>query len=198
MDIERRPPKLLQSVLIACLAAQVLSPTHGNTFDGSRKGFFLSIGGGSGFFDSKHISNGWKDYGSTSSTSLKIGAGSTENLIIYFTGNSDFALDSDTELLGNSGISARYYIRPTAPSLFFSGSVGYERFEAKNADVLRRACRTCDWSYRDDVSQTGPGASVSIGYEFLKNWDLEASALIGAEAGYDLRVLRLYIGHAWY
>ena len=37
-----------------------------------------------------------------------------------------------------------------------------------------------------------------MGTEFLKNWDLEASALIGAESAYDFKVLRLLISHSWY
>jgi hypothetical protein len=73
MDPGRRPRRILQSVLIACLAAQALSPTQGNAFDGSRKGFFLSVGAGTGSFEVDHASNGWSEKGSTSSTSLKIG-----------------------------------------------------------------------------------------------------------------------------
>lgn len=189
---------MIRLLLMACLFAELLLPAIGDAFDGSRKGFFLSVGVGPGTFKTEKL-RGWSEKGSATSSVISFGAGSSERVLVYFTTYVDMALDSETDLLGNSGISARYYLRSTAPSFYLSGTLGYERFEAREPGTYR-----CSWGengichYTAEVSETGPGASLAIGYEFLKNWDLEASGVIGSESAYDFKVLRLLISHSWY
>ena len=179
---------MIRLVLAACLLAELLLPAISDAFDGSRKGFFLSVGVGPGFFETEK-SLEWAEKGSTTSSVISFGAGSSENVLVYFTTYADLALDSHTDLLGNSGISIRYYLGDVAPTFFVAGTLGYETVSGCEPDY---------WCGDGGFGETGPGTSLAVGYEFLKNWDIEASAVIGSEFAYEFKIMRLLISHSWY
>jgi hypothetical protein len=104
-------------------------------------------------------------------------------LVVFWSVNAHHVQDLRTRLIGNAGLGARYYLTPTAPAFFLSGTLGYEKWDGGG-------------NYYN--SYTGPGGSVSVGYEFLKNYELETGLLLGQEGGGKIRVITLGINRSWY
>jgi hypothetical protein len=59
----------LTLLLLIC----ALFPQAADAFDGERKGFFLSLGVGSGFVEAESLNFGWEEDGSSFSTAFRLG-----------------------------------------------------------------------------------------------------------------------------
>ena len=180
----RRRVRIVIGLVIAILTSWV---QDANAFDGHRKGLFLSVGVGPGFLHSEHSNYRWigsrqvPEDGSSISSSFRIGAGASDILVIYWSALTHFAQDMHTKGISSAGLGIRYYVQSTAPTFYGSVVYGYE-----------------NWRGRWDTSHTGPGGTISAGYEFLKNYELEAGLQVGSESGIDFRVIALGINRAWY
>lgn len=107
---------MIRVLLVGCLVAQLLLPNPADAFDGSRKGFFLSVGVGPGFFEMEQLAGwgleGWVEKGSTASSVISFGAGSSDRFLVYFSTYADLALDSTWATLGSPfGITCSQRLR---------------------------------------------------------------------------------------
>lgn len=171
--------RLILAALVAIFILGFASP--GFAFDKMRKGFILGFGLGPGYdkFTEARDSSGTEirsfDEGKVSLFSdFKIGYAPSEKLMVYWMSKGAwFGVDSTiidekketVSILGGvGGIGVTYFLSSETPSFFVSGGVGFS-----------------SWSLPFEGSDpwTGIGAAGSIGYEFTRNWTLEASVLYG-------------------
>jgi len=108
--------------VIICAIFIVVGSSDIYSFDGDgyRKGLIVGLGGGphvtGGGFGSAFPENGTAGLAS----SLKVGAGITDQFLLYFFGD---IIDSQ-RTVGLIGIGARYYLRPESKSVYFDIGLG--------------------------------------------------------------------------
>lgn len=144
-------------------------------FDDHREGFILGFGAGLHHTTLDFTYRGAKiesDSKGGLATSLKIGAGITDQFSIYYVRNASWyrapisngITTSDTlYTVGISGVGVTYYLSPTAPSWYFLGAVGVGDISAP---------------FESNVgSDTGSAAMLGGGYEIDRHVQLEATVL---------------------
>ena len=169
-------------ILTAVMVIFILGlATPGFAFDKSRKGFILGFGLGPGYakYTETKDSSGTEvrsfDEGKISLFSdFKIGYAPSEKLMVYWMskgawfGVDSTVIDEDKETVsilgGMGGLGVTYFFSQEVPSFYVSAGVGFS-----------------SWSlpFEGTDPWTGIGAAGSIGYEFSRNWMLEASVLYG-------------------
>ena len=159
-------------LLTACLL--LISQTAG-AFDEQRQGFILGFGAGLHETTLDFTYNGAKIDSESKgglATSLKIGAGITNQLAVYYVRNASwyqapisngFETSDTLYTVGISGIGVTYYLSATAPSWYFLGAVGVGDISAPFD--------------RDVKSDTGGAIMLGGGYEASKHVQLEATFL---------------------
>lgn len=143
-------------LIVAFVSTQALA------FDGDRKGFMLNLGAGFGQGKVSYSdANGSQSLDGTGfSTDFKIGAGLSPQAVLYYTNRVVWWSDGFSWTTGMSAVGFSYFLKPEAPSFFFSGSLG-----------LGVA------SIESSASDTGFGFGLGVGFEFTRNWTVEASFL---------------------
>ena len=147
--------------ILLVLVSLFLQTSRGTAFDGERHGFILGLGAGYGISENGIYSeNGI-------STSFKIGAGLTDQLLIYYANRVVFyskyhaTFEKDyTRFQGMSSLAASYFLNPNSPSFFFSGELGYGA----------RGSIDSGSATRSNLAYT-----VGAGYEFTRHFMLEAN-----------------------
>ncbi len=169
---------LLTLVLILAFTA-----TQTQAFDGDRKGFMLNLGAGMGQGKLSVDSDSVDEMGFSSV--FKIGAGLSPQATLYYTNRVIWWSSNDVSLTtGMSAAGFSYFISPEAPSFFFSGSLGIGVLSIENLD-----------------SESGFGFGIGAGYEFAKNWTIEAhylNAKVLEEAGDSLSISNLAFTVSWF
>jgi hypothetical protein len=96
-----------------------------NAFDGKRTGFCLGFGAGLATIKSDEVGVPVHQTRTGFQTTLDVGAGITDQLLILFSGH--FTVNSTTDppydklIWGEPTLIVRYYFKPTAPSFYISG-----------------------------------------------------------------------------
>jgi hypothetical protein len=173
-------------MLIALVAATVLAPVHAQAFDGARKGFVLGLG--LGFGSAKQtISAQGVSLSNTEgglATTFKIGAGLSDNFVLYYSNrvvffNADVTVgltnSSHSLNQGMSAVAGSYYLEPAGPSFFFTGELGVGILTDRDADA----------------SDSGFGVGLGVGYDFGNHFVLEGTfmhAKVGAEDVGDVTI----------
>jgi hypothetical protein len=160
--------------ILALLGALMALPGESAAFDGNRKGFLLDLGLGGGY---QSTSQEWDILGETLETddslgglalNFKIGYGFNNRLLLTYTSNGvsgsakDAAGDSYTSTFSVGGIGLTYFLKDSAPSLFFDTTLGLSSWDNGEGGL------------------SGGGLSVGAGYEFKKNWLVSADFGFGA------------------
>lgn len=175
--------------------------------DGERKGFILSFGIGPSLtsytqtlkipvLGIDETSDRENDFGL--GTDFKIGYAPTNQLMIYYTnkvtwifGFENAAGDKLTIISGVGLLGLSYYLAPSSPSMYFTGTVGVST-----------------WCSFDDLGNvwSGFGIGVGIGYEFVEHWSTELNVIWGnpgkekkyGELGTNAIGVMLTINGTWY
>ncbi len=177
-------------------ASQVLA------FDGDRQGFVLDLG--LGFGQGKLKASMGSVESSVDATGgaavLRIGGGLGRQTVVTFTARAvsykpsieytDPFTGTTTTVegdLGNgfSGVEISYFLKPQAPSFFFTGGLGAGVYMDNDTDE----------------SESGFGLSLGGGYEFATNWVLEAN-IFGAKVaeimGTDMTISAATFTISWF
>jgi hypothetical protein len=128
-----------------------LAATSSSAFDGNRKGFLLGYGAGVG------VSDVGGDRHTGLHTNLKIGAGISERLLLYYSGN--FGIYGDLWFSPTAAVS--YYPFSGASFLYFTGGLG--------------ASSASGW----DEAYAGYNfhVVVGVGVHLSRHWNYELSVL---------------------
>jgi hypothetical protein len=189
---------------LTLLGALVALPAESAVFDGNRKGFLLDLGLGGGF---QSTSQEWDLFGETLETddsgggvavNFKIGYGFNNKLILTYTSNGvsssseDAVGDSYTSTFSVGGIGLTYFLKESAPSLFFDATLGFSSWDNGEGGL------------------SGGGFAAGAGYEFRKNWLVSADLGFGAPSdeqelfGDTIKVdstgltIGVNVSHIWY
>ena len=181
------------------------------TFDGKRKGFFIALSGGPSMYQttidqplsnwhstSRYTLFPFSESGTLFYSGFKIGAGSSEKLIFYlgleFYERGKYIEDQfenwiKTQEVATFGLGFRYYLKPEAPSAFFCGSFGLASWLGASYN---------DWGRLSQLEENTANGVLAVGYEFLKNWDVEVGGTVFIREGLTTSIFKLDISHAWY
>jgi len=141
------------------------------SFDESRKGFSISVGGGFHTIDTEFSLDGAKVASPSENglaTSLKIGGGVNEQVLLYYVRNASWYsgpyFDDDvTYTIGIGGFGVSYFLSPTAPSAYFLGAIGVGDMSAPFESHIQ--------------TDTGSAFMIGGGYEFKPHVQFEATIL---------------------
>nr|MBN2276278.1 hypothetical protein [candidate division Zixibacteria bacterium] len=180
-----------RAVLVALVMAFIFGmAAPGFAFDKERKGFILGFGLGPGFtsYSETRVESGQDDVTQDGSkfsflSNFKIGYAPSNQLMVYWLSNvAWYGIDTSVEmyydgdkesylpyndvtlLSGVGGIGVTYFFRPKAPSIFVTAGAGLSAMSLP---------------FEGTDTRTGLGISGGIGYEFARNWCLEASVIWG-------------------
>ena len=170
------------------------------TFDGKRKGFFFALSGGPSMFHTTIDRSNWSETegGTLFYSGFKIGAGGSEKLIFYLglefyeRGKyieDQFTMMTKTQEVATFGLGFRYYLKPEAPSAFFCGSLGLANWLGASYDIRGNLSQ---------LEENTVNGVLAVGYEFLKNWDVEVGGTVFIREGLTTSIFKLDISHAWY
>ena len=161
-----------------------------------RHGFIIGFGVGPGY---SHVNQTikfgyYKFSGSIDkaavSTDFKIGFAANRQILVYWSARVSWFADKIGTLYYNyssgsyymvakdatfasgvGGVGISYYLRPTLPSLYFTGTLGYASFGTP---------------FDDYDTEYGVGGAAGIGYEFAPHWTVEAIVVYGRTTHKDL------------
>lgn len=134
------------------------APLTSSAFDGDRKGFMLNLG--AGFGQGKLSWNGMSVDGTGFATDFKIGGGPSSQILLYYTNrvlwySPDGASNTWTNGMSAAGMS--YFLKPQAPSFFFSGALGIGAIgDTDGSD-----------------GESGFGFTIGAGFEIVRNLTVE-------------------------
>ena len=203
----------MNRIFVFAAALTVLLSQSAGALDGRRQGFFAELGIGGGYVaaDQEWLVLGEKftldDSAGGGAFGFKIGYGLSNKLLLSYAGNvgtADFeTIDGQitglfnkkkTAAFGSFGLGLTYFMKEAAPSLFVDLTLGIST-----------------WDDGDGSDFGGGGANVGLGYEFKKNWTLEADYSFGkpndeeslfGEKILDAEVtgfaLGIPVNHIWY
>jgi len=171
----------IKALLITLALLLLVAPLTASAFDGDRKGFMLNLG--LGFGQGKLSGSSDSVDGTGFGTDFKIGAGTSSQLMIYYTNrvvwySPDGA--SSTWYNGMSAAGVSYFLNPDAPSFFFSGALGIGVISA--FDGL--------------ASESGFGFTLGVGYEFARNFIGEINYM-NAGLDNDLSISNIALTISW-
>lgn len=177
--------KVLFLVLIAALLTSTADFAH--AFDGNRKGFVLNLGAGLGQGKLK-LSDGsdsLSDDGTGFSTVFKIGAGLSEQAVLYYTNRVVWwSVEGISINTGMSAAGFSYFFQPQAPAFFLTGALGIGVAKVEDFDA-----------------DTGFGFGIGAGFEFARNWTVEVQYLhakVAEELGLSLTASNLALTISWF
>ena len=163
-----------------------------HAFDGQRQGFILGGGFGPGLTSFDYSVNGWSVPVSSDShtrltfnTNFRVGVGLGQHVQVYWCargiyfgldkitlssefGSQDAEIDAMV-LTGVAGLGVSYFLRPTAPSWYLMGQIGYSTWG------MPFECCVSTWH--------GPGYALGVGYEFAPRWSVEGVVTVGSPDG---------------
>jgi opacity protein-like surface antigen len=148
---------LCSILLIAMFASQA------QAFDGDRKGFTLNLGAGvgQGHLKFSNSTNSWTQDETGFATDFKIGVGLSPQAVLYYENRVVWwSVEEISVTTGMSAVGFSYFFSPQAPSFFLNASLGLGVANIENDD-----------------SETGVGGGIGAGFEFTRNWTIEASYL---------------------
>ena len=97
--------------------------------------------------------------GSGFSTNFKIGGGLSAQSMLYYTNTVVWWTGLDANVTsGISGVGYSYFLSPQSPSFFLSAALGFGFASVEDSDT-----------------ESGAGLGLGAGYEFAKNWTIEAN-----------------------
>ncbi len=198
---------------LAVIAVAIFTAQSAAALDGKRKGFFAQLGLGGGYVAANQE---WfvlvdkftlDESAGAGAFGFKIGYGISNRLLLSYAGNvgsadletmegqiTGLSTKKKTASFGVGGLGLTYFLKEEAPSLFADLTLGMST-----------------WDDGDGADFTGSGVNVGIGYEFKKNWTLEADFSIGkpsdqeslfGEKVLDAEVtgstLGITVNHIWY
>ena len=142
------------------IAILLMSAQAALAFNGERQGFVLGFGGGGGV--TRFSGPGGCESESAIGTTVKIGYATSDQTMVYWMSRVAWlpdALDSDlTVSHGTGGLGVTYYTRPTAPSPFIVGSIGFGNM---------------DLPFEDVPAETSFGIAAGGGFELTRHVALE-------------------------
>ena len=155
-----------------------------NAFDGNRKGFWLGFGAG---FGSISISDQGPDNSlSGFQTSLDIGAGITDQLLILYSGHTSFySADGLNLVWGTPTVILRYYFTPTVNSFYIFGGpavaagIGWDQYDA-------------------GAGFGGLGGTVGTGYQFGRHYQVQLGVLLTHSEQTSYNAFHATMNVAWF
>lgn len=160
------------------LALSLLLPllvSSASAFDGRRAGFVIGGGFGPGIqFAKQEVRgpglDGESDWENDIAlvTDFLIGGGVTDQVLIYYSSRVSWFKPGTADLTlanGVGSIAANIYVRPQAPSPYFTAGLGFAALDAPFEEGV-------DGSY-------GLGLRVGAGLEFTTHWSLELGLTYG-------------------
>ena len=177
--------KLHVVIGLVLLGAMFASQAH--AFDGDRKGFVLNLGAGFGQGKLKlaNSTDSLTDDGTGFSTDFKIGGGLSPNSVLYYTNRVIWwSVGGVSVTTGMSAAGFSYFFNPQAPSFFLDASIGLGVATVEETD-----------------SESGMGFGIGAGFEFTKNWTIEASYLsakVWEEGDLNLTASNLALTISWF
>jgi opacity protein-like surface antigen len=174
-------------ILLSLIVLVAMFASQAQAFDGDRKGFVLNLGAGAGQGKLKlsNSSDSISDDGIGFSTDFKIGAGLSSNSVLYYSNRVIWwSSEGVSVTTGMSAVAFSYFFSPEAPSFFLSGSIGIGVASIEDLD-----------------SESGAGFGIGAGFEFAKNWTVEASYLsakVWEEFGVSLTASNLALTVSWF
>lgn len=155
-----------------------------NAFDGNRKGFWLGFGAGYG---SISISDEGPDNTFAGvHTSLDIGAGLTDQLLILYSGHSSFYDENASSLVwGTPTIILRYYFSPSVNTLYLFGGPA--------------AAFGIGWDQSGGGAGFGGlGGTVGAGYQFGRHFQLQVGAILTNSEQTSYSAFHATVNVAWF
>jgi hypothetical protein len=143
-------------------------------FDGSRKGFILSVASGFGGdiiapYVRVDTARGWANSRENASfcLDLKIGFNSGSNWDFFYGNKSDWMFPGNTGILNNANVlELSYRLKDEAPTVYFLGSAGWDFW-----------VYPFDWDWNEHFTGSGFCASMGFGFEFIRHLSLQMEYL---------------------
>ncbi len=168
-----------KALLLTLALLLFVAPLTASAFDGDRKGFMLNLG--AGFGQGKLSGHGDSVDGTGFGTDFKIGAGTSSQLMIYYTNRVVWYTPdgaSSTWYNGMSAAGVSYFLNPDAPSFFFSGALGIGVIAVSDGFD----------------SESGFGFTLGAGYEFARNFIAEITYMnAGLDNDYSISNIALTV-----
>ena len=146
-------------------------------FDGKRTGFCLGFGAGPGAIT--YFDDGESDRKTLNGiqTTLDIGAGISDQLLILYSGHTMFCMTGDVNLVwGTPSVIVRFYFKPTSRSFYVFGG------PAMAAGVA--------WdSYETGFGFGGHGVAVGGGYQFGQQFQVELGTVLTSATNNTTRTI---------
>jgi opacity protein-like surface antigen len=150
----------LKTCAVVCVSFLVLA-SQLSAFDGQRKGFIL--GGGIGGGSLKWSEPGLDFNQGAFATNFIIGYAPSNSLEIYYTNNvSWFSYQSESFVVGMSGIGLSKYLNKEGKGVFILGGIGVGVFSQMTG-----------YTY----SESGFGVVGGVGYDVAKHWRIQGEVL---------------------
>ena len=170
-----------KSILLILIVLMVAAPLTSSAFDGDRKGFMLNLG--AGFGQGKLSWHSESVDGTGFATDFKIGGGPSSQVLVYYTNrvvwySPEGAFNTWTNGMSAAGVS--YFLKPQAPSFFFSGALGLGAIG--------------DSDGRD--GESGFGFTIGAGFEIIRSLTLELNYM-GASLDNDFSISSLLFTVNW-
>ncbi len=157
-------------------------------FDGKRTGFYLGFGAGWGAITSPHDIGADQQNLNGIETTLDIGVGISDQLLVLYSGHSTIHPTNDLILMWNApSVIVRYYANPTSRSFYVFGG--------PTVEIL--AVLTGEYG---GVGFEGVGVSVGGGYQFGRHFQMEVGANLtdGGTTGDSFTALHATVNLALY
>jgi hypothetical protein len=164
---------------LTAVSLLLITPAELRADDRSREGFFTSLGMGWGESHDdrtftiflvgigREVEVVEEKSGDGLALDLKLGAGLSQETLLYFVTRSS-RIGDDTA--GVMGIGIARFLRPVAPSFYFLGMFGLSRVVQGGVTIPFTLTGS---------GSTGMGVGAGIGYEFLPYLGLEATVTFG-------------------
>jgi len=159
------------SLLLITIILLLAIPDTSQVFDDQREGFIFGFGMGGGLTSIKRslehggeAATSGRENRFSFQTDFRIGYARNEQSRLYWSSRiSWFSMReyyrSNLIINGVGGLGYTYFFRPTAPSFYFSGSVGISTWLSLFGDEYSK------WS--------GVGVTGGFGYEFVRHYSVE-------------------------
>ncbi len=144
---------------LALVAAQVPAS---DPVSANRKGFIVGIGGGGAFHRSPAFSTLGQEWNFAVLTDFKIGYAATDQVLLHYSNRVAFTTAAAYDVVGVTGFGTTYMFKPTTPSAFVNGAVGF----AVGGDIINTSS-----------PDRGTGFSVGGGYEFRRRLSVDGTVM---------------------
>jgi len=180
----------MKKIILSTVCAGILSmPLMANKFDGSRQGLVVGLGLGIASV-SENIEytdgNTLDDRTVGMTTSFKVGYGFNEELMLYFTNQSDwYTFNGSSTRVSLTGLGVDYYLDGASP-FFGTAMVGFGSVNDS----------------QNDTSSTGAAIAIGVGYDVAPHMSVVTTYMhVSVDedyAGIDTDSLQLKFQYTWY